>query len=421
VVLESNAPPTLTLEGEVQVPELSSVVLKVVALDTDLPRQTPVMRLLSGPDGLTLSSNGVVAWLPSEAQGPGTNRLVVAVSDGVVSITNQWELRVIEVNQAPVPDPVPDLSVAQGVLLEVALTARDADMPAQPLSCRLVNAPPGMTVSPSGLLRWRPSTNVATGSYAFRIEWSDGTAVGSIPANVLLKPAIRPPVIVPIPALSWLENTTNSFRLQALPGSGSATNLVWSLVMGPSGLTVSRSGEVTWMPDERSGGTVGTVAVVVSDGESAAGADFQIRVLEDNQPPALTESPRILVRELERLVWFLKVLDPDVPAQRLAFRQISGPAGLTVSGEGVLSWIPPLGSSLGTNRVWVSVSDGTVLVTNQLEIVVGKELNVAPVWTEVGLRRVSEGLLMSFNLKAEIILSPLIIGKYPQNTFRYPP
>jgi hypothetical protein len=400
VVLESNAPPTLTLEGEVQVPELSSVVLKVVALDTDLPRQTPVMRLLSGPDGLTLSSNGVVAWLPSEAQGPGTNRLVVAVSDGVVSITNQWELRVIEVNQAPVPDPVPDLSVAQGVLLEVALTARDADMPAQPLSCRLVNAPPGMTVSPSGLLRWRPSTNVATGSYAFRIEWSDGTAVGSIPANVLLKPAIRPPVIVPIPALSWLENTTNSFRLQALPGSGSATNLVWSLVMGPSGLTVSRSGEVTWMPDERSGGTVGTVAVVVSDGESAAGADFQIRVLEDNQPPALTESPRILVRELERLVWFLKVLDPDVPAQRLAFRQISGPAGLTVSGEGVLSWVPPSGSSLGTNRVWVSVSDGIVSVTNQLEIVVGKELNVAPVWTEVGLRRVSEGLLMSFNLKA---------------------
>ena len=400
VVLESNSPPTLTLEGEVLVPELSPVVLKVVALDTDLPKQTPVMRLLSGPDGLTLSSNGVVAWLPLEAQGPGTNRLVVAVSDGVVSITNQWELRVIEGNQAPVPDPVPELSVAQGVLLEVALTARDADMPAQPLNCRLVNAPPGMTVSPSGLLRWKPSTNVATGSYAFRIEWSDGTAVGSIAANVLLKPAIRPPVIVPVPALSWFENVTNSFHLQALPGSGLATNLVWSLVMGPAGLTVSRSGEVKWMPDERSGGTVGTVAVVVSDGESAAGVDFQIRVLEDNQPPVLTESPRILVRELERLVWFLQVLDPDVPAQRLAFRQISGPAGLTVSGEGVVSWVPPSGSSPGTNRVWVSVSDGTVSVTNQLEIVVGKELNVPPVWTDVGLRRVSEGLLMTFNLKA---------------------
>jgi hypothetical protein len=400
VVLESNSPPTLTLEGEVLVPELSPVVLKVVALDTDLPKQTPVMRLLSGPDGLTLSSNGVVAWLPLEAQGPSTNRLVVAVSDGVVSVTNQWELRVIEVNQAPVPDPVPELSVAQGVLLEVALTARDADMPAQPLNGRLVNAPPGMTVSPSGLLRWKPSTNVATGSYAFRIEWSDGTAVGSIAANVLLKPAIRPPVIVPVPALSWFENVTNSFRLQALPGSGSATNLVWSLVMGPAGLTVSRSGEVKWMPDERSGGTVETVAVVVSDGESAAGVDFQIRVLEDNQPPALTESPRILVRELERLVWFLKVLDPDVPAQRLAFRQISGPAGLTVSGEGVVSWVPPSGSSPGTNRVWISVSDGTVSVTNQLEIVVGKELNVPPVWTDVGLRRVSEGLLMTFNLKA---------------------
>ena len=400
VVLESNSPPLVTLEGVVLVPELSPVVLKVVVLDTDLPKQTTVMRLLSGPEGLTLSSDGVVVWQPQEAQGPSSNRLVVAVSDGVVSITNQWELRVMEVNQAPVPDPVPQLSVAQGVLLEVVLKAQDADRPAQPLNCRLVNAPPGMTVSPSGLLRWKPSTNAALGFYTFRIEWTDGTAVGSLSASVLLKPAIRPPVIGPIPVLSWLENVTNSLRLQALPGSGSATNLVWSLVVGPPGLTLSRSGEVKWMPDERSGGTNWTVAVVVSDGDSAAGVDFQIRVLEDNQPPALAESPRILVRELERFVWFLKVLDSDVPSQRLVFQQISGPAGLTLNGDGVVSWVPPLSSSSGTHPVLFVLSDGIVSVTNQLEIVVGKELNFPPVWTDVGLRRVTEGLLMSFNLKA---------------------
>ncbi len=400
VVLESNSLPTLTLEGDVLVPELSSVELKVVVVDTDLPKQTTVMRLLSGPIGLTLSSDGVVAWQPQEAQGPSTNRLVVVVSDGVLSVTNQWELRVMEVNQAPVPDPVPQLSVAQGELLEVVLKGRDDDLPAQPLNCRLVNAPPGMTVSPSGLLLWKPSTNLTLGFYTFRIEWTDGTAVGSLSASVLLKPAIRPPVIVPIPALSWLENVTNSFRLQALPGSGSASNLVWSLVVGPSGLTVSRSGEVKWMPDERSGGTNWTVAVVVGDGESAAGVDFQIRVLEDNQPPALAESPRILVRELERFVWFLKVVDLDVPSQRLVFRQISGPAGLTLNGEGVVSWVPPLSSSPGTHPVLFVLSDGIVSVTNQLEIVVGKELNFPPVWTDVGLRRVTEGLLMTFNLKA---------------------
>jgi hypothetical protein len=407
VVLESNSPPLATLEGVVLVPELSPVALKVVVVDTDTPKQVTVMRLLAGPEGLTISSNGVVVWQPQEAQGPSTNRLVVVVSDGVISITNHWELRVMEVNQAPVPDPVPELSVAQGVLLEVVLKAQDADRPVQPLNCRLVNAPPGMTVSPSGLLRWKPSTNVAAGSYTFRIEWSDGIAVGALSANVLLKPAIRPPVIVPIPALSWLENVTNSFRLQALPGSGSVSNLVWNLVVGPPGLTVSRSGEVKWMPDERSGGTNWTVAVVVSDGESAAGVDFQIRVLEDNQPPALAESPRILVRELDRLVWFLKVQDPDVPSQQLVFQRISGPTGLTLSGDGVVSWIPSSGSSPGTNRVLFVLSDGIVSVTNQLEIVVGKELNVPPVWTDVGLRRVTEQLLMSFNLKAVDANRPL--------------
>ncbi len=400
VVLESNSPPTLTLEGSLVVPESSPVGLRVVAVDTDIPKQAVVMRLISGPPGLTLSSDGVVQWLPQESQGPGTNRWAVAVSDGVVSVTNQWELRVLEVNQAPLPDPIPDLSVAQATQLEVSVTARDADLPVQPLTCRIIEAPFGMTVSTGGLLRWKPSTNVATGTYPIRLEWSDGLTSATISGGVLVKPAIRPPVILPVPALSWLENQSHSFRLQAVPGSGSVSNLVWSRVVGPPGLTVSRSGEVTWTPDERSGGTNWTVAVVVSDDQSAAGLDFQIRVVEDNQPPVWVDSPRVLVRELDRWVWFLQVQDGDVPAQRLIFQRISGPAGLAVSSEGVVSWVPPSGSSSGPHRLAFSVSDGVVSVTNQLEIVVGKEANVPPVWTDVGLRRVSEGLLMTFNLKA---------------------
>ena len=400
IVLETNAAPELAFDGELNVPESVPVSWKVLATDSDLPMQPLGLRLLSGPAGLTMRTNGVVDWRPTEIQGPGTNLLRVAVSDGVVSVTNQWEIRVLEVNQPPVPDPVPDLSVPQGVLLEVALTARDADLPAQPLTCRLVNAPAGMTVTASGLLRWKPSTNQAIGSYPFRVEWSDGTSVGAIAATVLLKPAIRPPVIQPVPALVWRENTNQSFQLRAQPGSSGSTNFVWSLVVGPPGLTLSRSGEVKWRPDERAGGTHWTVAVVVSGEESAAGLDFSIRVDEDNQPPVLTELPRRMVRELEPLVWFLQVSDADVPTQRLVFQRISGPAGLTVSSEGVVAWTPPLGTSLGTNQVVVRISDGVSSITQALEIVVGKYLNSPPVWTDVGLRRVSEGLQLAFNLKA---------------------
>jgi len=89
--------------------------------------------LVGGPAGLTVTPAGVLDWTPTEEQGPGTNGVAVAVSDGFDSITNRFTVVVREVNTLPVVAAVPRQSVDEGKPLSLALSATDADLPRQPL------------------------------------------------------------------------------------------------------------------------------------------------------------------------------------------------------------------------------------------------------------------------------------------------
>ena len=73
------------------IPEMAGYTQALVPSDPDLPPQTLTVSLLSGPPGLVLT-NSVVAWTPTEAQGPSTNLVRVATSDGYGSVTNEFTL-----------------------------------------------------------------------------------------------------------------------------------------------------------------------------------------------------------------------------------------------------------------------------------------------------------------------------------------
>ena len=56
---------------------------------------------VSGPVGAGVT-NGVFGWIPSEAQGPGTNVVKVSVSDGSLSATNVFTV-VVKASEVVVP------------------------------------------------------------------------------------------------------------------------------------------------------------------------------------------------------------------------------------------------------------------------------------------------------------------------------
>src|SRR5262249_10849723 len=80
-VLEVNTAPVLPAQPDRTINEQQLLSLQLSATDSDLPANTLTFSLVSGPTGLSVTGTGLLTWTPSEAQGPGTNLVTVAVAD----------------------------------------------------------------------------------------------------------------------------------------------------------------------------------------------------------------------------------------------------------------------------------------------------------------------------------------------------
>src|SRR5206468_3304488 len=81
VVTEINSAPVLPLQPNLAIAELATLTVTNTATDSDLPANNLTYALINPPDGAAISTNGVITWTPSEAQGPSTNTLTTVVTD----------------------------------------------------------------------------------------------------------------------------------------------------------------------------------------------------------------------------------------------------------------------------------------------------------------------------------------------------
>src|SRR5207248_1390647 len=117
------------------------------------------------------STNGVINWTPTEAQGPSTNLVTVRVTDNGspnLSDTKSFTVVINEVNTAPVLAAIADQTINELTALTVTNSASDNDVPLNTLTYSLVSSPSGMTInSTNGVINWTsteaqgPSMNVA--------------------------------------------------------------------------------------------------------------------------------------------------------------------------------------------------------------------------------------------------------------------
>ena len=134
---------------------------------------------------------------------------------------------------------------------------------------------------------------------------------------------------------------------------------------------------VSWRPTEEQGPSTNRVWVDVNDGIEGTSQEFDIVVQEQNLPPVWTPVGTRRVTEGLRLSFQLKATDSDLPAQRLTYQLVSGPTGLTVTTNGLLSWTPTVQQGPSTNRVRVSVKDPFTSVTQDVDIIV-RDTDPAP-------------------------------------------
>jgi hypothetical protein len=368
-----NRPPVWTTVGTRRVTEGLRLTFNLRATDPDPFPQLITYGLVEGPVGLSVSTNGVLTWQPSEAQGPSTNRVLVFASDGAVSATNQFEIVVREQNLPPVWTNPGTRRVIEGLQWTYALKVSDADLPVQPLQFTLVSGPEGLTMDTNGVLNWQPSEAQGPSTNRVTVSVSDGGVSVPQEFDVVVLESNRLPVWVTfITTRRVSEGSALTFNVQATDSDLPAQKLTYRLVNGPAGLLVTTNGAVSWTPTEAQGPSTNRVRIGVTDGVANISQEFDIIVVERNQPPVWTDPGTRRVTEGLQLTFTLKATDADLPAQTLRFGLEQGPAGLTVSTNGVLSWKPTAAQGPSTNRVQVSVSDGVVSVSQGFNIVVNE-------------------------------------------------
>jgi RHS repeat-associated protein len=144
--------------------------------------------LVSGPAGLSVSPSGLVQFIPGPSQ-VGDLTVRISVTDSRFTVEQAFTLQVANVNDNPVITSAPPVTGTDGITYTYQVLATDAD--GDPLTFALEQSPPGMTVSPTGLVQWpddgnRPlqsdvSLRVSDGQGGFYLlQWS----VEIVPDNV---------------------------------------------------------------------------------------------------------------------------------------------------------------------------------------------------------------------------------------------
>ncbi len=276
---------TLLFAGleDATVPELA---LYTQTLTASAPGgRLPEFTLVSGPAGAGVT-NGVFGWVPTEAQGPSTNVIRVAVSDGVASVTNTFTVLVTEVNRPPELAAVADQTVTEGSLLSLTLTGSDADEPAQPLVFTLVSGPASAGVT-NGVFGWVPTEAQGPSTNVIRVAVSDGVASVTNAFTVLVSEVNRPPELAAVADQTVTEGSLLSLTLAGSDADEPAQPLVFTLVSGPNGAGVT-NGVFGWVAAAGTAGTTNAVAVSVSDGIASVSSQFRVVVR-----PAVLAGPEL--------------------------------------------------------------------------------------------------------------------------------
>ena len=239
VVLVTNTAPLLPAQNNRTINELTTLTVTNTATGNGTLSYTLVVTNLGNNSVVTnagISSNGIITWTPTEAQGPGTNIFTTVVSGGSLSATNSFLVTVNEVNTAPVLPNQINRTIDVLTTLIVTNTATDSDIPANTLTYALVTAPTSASIDTNGVITWTPVPAQGSTTNLFTTRVTDNgtpnlSATNSYLVFVNPAPIIPPPVIESVrlsngvATVTWCCASNCNYRLQYIEDL-SATNWV---------------------------------------------------------------------------------------------------------------------------------------------------------------------------------------------------
>lgn len=189
VVTEVNTPPTLGMMEDKVVVEGGTVTAVASGMDGDMPAQTLTYSLAAGaPAGASIHPvTGIFTWNTGESNGPSTNRISVVVRDSgdvSMSATQSFTVLVLENNQPPSLQPIPNLTAQVLVPLRVTNVVMDPDIPSNHITFQFLEAPKGARMNRfTGAIFWAPTRDQARSTNVFTVLAIDDGAPPLIATN----------------------------------------------------------------------------------------------------------------------------------------------------------------------------------------------------------------------------------------------
>ena len=283
-----NDTPTLAGATNATISELAGYTQNLVPGDVDIPVQPLTVTLLSGPTGLVVT-NGVLAWTPTEEQGPSTNEITATVTDGLGTATRTLVLTVTELNDVPTISGISDQTTLEDTATSaIAFTVGDVETAAGSLSVTATSsnlgvvATNGIALGGSGgnrTITLSPVAN-ASGTSTITVTVIDGSGGSATRSFALTVSAVNDvPTISAISDQTTPEDTATSAiaftvgDLETSAGSLTVTATSSNLsVVAAGGIALGGSGTnrtITLTPVANASGT-NTITVTVTDGSGGS-------------------------------------------------------------------------------------------------------------------------------------------------------
>lgn len=278
-VSASNVAP-VALDQAVSSAEDTAKAVVLGAMDDDNDPLTYI--IVSNPTrGTLLGTPPNITYIPN-TNAFGVDTFTFKVNDG----GEDSSVATVTVNLSPVNDVpvVESLTVSGSEDSTIAVPIRTVDPDGDQLSYTVLTQPAHGTLGGTPpLLNYTPEANYS-GSDSFQFKVSDGFAESLIAIVTLTVDPVNDP-----PTLNAIEKTVlDSGKELSFKASGSdidvpAQTLIYSLKFGPDGMTVSKQGEVYWLPKSSQRPSINTIVIQLSDGIASVDRSFVVEASEARQ------------------------------------------------------------------------------------------------------------------------------------------
>ena len=408
-----NTAPELAPIGGKTVDEGSALTFSVVASDEDAD-DSLTYSVDALPAGATFV-DGIFTWTPS-FEAAGDIAVTFSVTDDGVPAASDSEVVVItvrDVNRKPSIEPIDDVAVNEGELIDYTVTVSDPDNDG--VTINVTGLPVGasfVTSADGGAFGWSPGADDA-GTYLITYTAVDdglppATAQSSMTISVI--DVNRAPV--------WIQpdnQTIDEGALLTLSVSAQDpdnNDLVLSAVSLPGNAAFADNGNGTgdfsWTPGAADAGTYVVELAAMDAGipRLSTTVTFIVTVndVAPNSAPTLAPIGNKMTLENATLTFAIEASDVDEDALSLSVIGLPD-ANLADNGDGtgVFTWTPPLASA-GVYPVTITVVDDGVPIlsdSEQIMITVGvEEANQPPVLASIGAQMVTVGETLNVSLSA---------------------